>query len=920
MNNVKQFFTSRILLLAFSIVCTFAAKISQAQVITTLPLANVNLCACDQIIVGYSATGVYTAGNVFSVQLSNNVGNFVGAVTIGTLNSVALGGNIVCTIPCNTPFGSGYRIRIISSQPVAGGPNNGVDITIKPSPTVSIVFSTFNCVDTLTAIGAGGAGGAVPGNKYYITDIAPWGSPSNVNEMDQVFGVGNWIQDNFSANAAAIFVPGTQFVFIEGSDANGTACTNFMNANVALIESWVNAGGKLFLNAAPNNGGIQNWGFGGTTLNYQNLIPTNPNNVPGAIMTNLLHPINVGPNLPVDATGVYTGPYFAHADIVNGGTTVIHDAANPNIAVLTEKAWGAGIVMFGGMTTSNWHNNVAPLTNQHAINMRKNILVYLSGLVAAPPTYTYLWSTGATTAQILPTATGVYTVTCTSNLGCTATATYNYVAPPTPVVNITSTGVLCSGNTVTLDAGPGFATYLWDDASTGQTRVVNAAGTYYVTVTNAQGCIGSDTIDVVADTSLKADFTVDLHLGCENDTIFLTNNSTGAVTYNWLFGDGGYSSFQNPVPYVYFNQGIYTIRLIANNPPCADTMYVTIDCNHPLTSAFDITNNTPPPNVVLDSICLGYVFSTSLISPPVTQPTWVHEWNWGDGSPITGNNPNQHLYTTPGTFILTHTVTDTLGCVDSTQKLLFVDYNPYADFVVSDSVICVGEKVSFYDTLSPNIINFSWDFKDGNVLNNVSNPTHTWESGGLYNVTLTAKSTFCPDKVVSQDIQVNSYPQINIGRDTSICPGLTGSILIADVNNPGALYDWSTGESSNSIVVSQAGTYWARSKGECSVSDTIEVVRDCYLNIPNAFSPDGDGLNDYFIPREILSSGLKTFKMDIYNRWGENIFTTTSIDGRGWDGKYNGVPQPMSTYVYIIDAEFNNNIKKNFKGNVILVR
>lgn len=176
----------------------FAAKVSQAQVITTLPLANVNLCACDQIIVGYLATGVYTAGNVFSVQLSNNVGNFVGAVTIGTLNSVALGGNIVCTIPCNTPFGSGYRIRIISSQPVAGGPNNGVDITIKPSPTVSIVFSTFNCVDTLTAIGAGEAGGAVPGNKYYITDIAPWGSPSNVNEMDQVFGVGNWIQDNFS--------------------------------------------------------------------------------------------------------------------------------------------------------------------------------------------------------------------------------------------------------------------------------------------------------------------------------------------------------------------------------------------------------------------------------------------------------------------------------------------------------------------------------------------------------------------------------------------------------------------------------------------------------------------------------------------------------------------------------------------------
>ncbi len=169
-------------------------------------------------------------------------------------------------------------------------------------------------------------------------------------------------------------------------------------------------------------------------------------------------------------------------------------------------------------------------------------------------------------------------------------------------------------------------------------------------------------------------------------------------------------------------------------------------------------------------------------------------------------------------------------------------------------------------------------------------------------------------------IQVDAFPIVNIGKDTSICPGVTGSILIADVNNPGALYDWSTGESASSIVVTQPGTYWATSKGACAVTDSINVIRDCYLNIPNAFTPDGDGLNDYFLPRELLSSGVKTFKMDIYNRWGENIFTTTAIDGRGWDGKYNGVSQPMATYVYIIDVEFNNNLKKNYKGNVILVR
>ena len=60
--------------------------------------------------------------------------------------------------------------------------------------------------------------------------------------------------------------------------------------------------------------------------------------------------------------------------------------------------------------------------------------------------------------------------------------------------------------------------------------------------------------------------------------------------------------------------------------------------------------------------------------------------------------------------------------------------------------------------------------------------------------------------------------------------------------------------------------------------------------------------------------------MDIYNRWGENIFTTNAVDGRGWDGKYNGIDQPLGVFVYIINAEFMNNVKKEFKGNVTLLR
>ena len=98
------------------------------------------------------------------------------------------------------------------------------------------------------------------------------------------------------------------------------------------------------------------------------------------------------------------------------------------------------------------------------------------------------------------------------------------------------------------------------------------------------------------------------------------------------------------------------------------------------------------------------------------------------------------------------------------------------------------------------------------------------------------------------------------------------------------------------------------------------MKRDCYLNIPNSFSPNADGLNDNFLPRDILSSGLASFNMNIYNRWGERIFTTSNINGSGWDGKFGGKNQPIGTYVYQIDVVYNNKERKSYTGNVTLLR
>ena len=93
-----------------------------------------------------------------------------------------------------------------------------------------------------------------------------------------------------------------------------------------------------------------------------------------------------------------------------------------------------------------------------------------------------------------------------------------------------------------------------------------------------------------------------------------------------------------------------------------------------------------------------------------------------------------------------------------------------------------------------------------------------------------------------------------------------------------------------------------------SFSVNVDVDREIEPNetgmyIPNAFSPNGDGRNDYFIPRELLSSGIKEFSIKIFNRWGELIFKTNSVDGRGWDGSYGGKKQPLGVYIYMIDVQ-----------------
>ncbi|MEZ5014753.1 MAG: gliding motility-associated C-terminal domain-containing protein [Chitinophagales bacterium] len=102
----------------------------------------------------------------------------------------------------------------------------------------------------------------------------------------------------------------------------------------------------------------------------------------------------------------------------------------------------------------------------------------------------------------------------------------------------------------------------------------------------------------------------------------------------------------------------------------------------------------------------------------------------------------------------------------------------------------------------------------------------------------------------------------------------------------------------------------------CSATDSVEVWVDADFVVPSAFTPNGDGLNDFFT---VQSDFLTSFEMSIYNRWGREIFHSNDLKD-GWDGNLDGIPQEMGTYVYIIDAVSTQNTPIRKAGTVALLR
>lgn len=405
-------------------------------------------------------------------------------------------------------------------------------------------------------------------------------------------------------------------------------------------------------------------------------------------------------------------------------------------------------------------------------------------------------------------------------------------------------------------------------------------------------------------------------VGCLDDTIRLVATSNlNNVDFHWEDVNGNIVSTNEAFSTIVGEDAIYVVKAIDNNGcEAVDTVLV-----HGFRFSFDVAVDGR------DSLC---VYQPSQIFLDVDNPD-DYEIHWYPEEVIVSGQNTAQPVVLLGDHLgisvrLTHKPT---GCSDSASVNLNIA-TPF-DFDVSTPDLACFDQATILELIidHPESYEYIWSpneaFSDGQ---GTRLPVLKVNSSQIITVEVVNKSNGC-SKSLNIPIEVGDPFFLDVEADPNATINEGESVELHVVNVvPGVSYSWSNGEEGTSIVVSpeETTTYIVTGidKDGCLASDTITVtVRNAKCDetdvyIPNAFTPNGDGSNDIFIPR---SHFIDEMELIIFNRWGQEIFKSTDKTV-GWDGTFNGKPVSPDAYAYYLKVICVNAETYLKRGNVTLIR
>lgn len=515
-------------------------------------------------------------------------------------------------------------------------------------------------------------------------------------------------------------------------------------------------------------------------------------------------------------------------------------------------------------------------------------------LTASGGASTYTWSTGAGSSVIVvsPSVTTSYTVQSISPTGCPLKTVQQITVHAAPSITIDPPGSFCLETALTLTAR-GANSYTWVTGMNGPVlkTIANSTTSVYSVKGNSNGCVTTTTISVniLPLPSITVNNAQPICIGFNKvQPVVLT--ASGASSYTWNNGKTG-----SPTTFSLVEEFAYEVKGVGLNG-CIATKTGTIMVNYlPYVSADGG-----------DTICSkGSIKLTA-------HGAATYSWSNGASSAVAEVSPSvSTIYTVTGKT--------TAGCSNSASVAVIV--RPTPTLTAGSASTCGGVPVVL-SVASESVpgVNYSWSpgAQSGNTIQTAENVTTVY--------TVVAKSAGgCADSV-NVSLFITPVPDLHVGPSVSISPGGNVSLKASG----GSTYTWNPVDGLSCVncdspvasPITDMQYCVSAGEGMCTTTVCLDVVVTCEtekdFSVPNAFTPNGDGINDAFCLQG-WDECTSDFKVIIFDRWGEKVFESGD-PAFCWNGMHKGEVLNTGVFVYVIQAKKfkGDNIDK--KGNITLIR
>ncbi len=475
-----------------------------------------------------------------------------------------------------------------------------------------------------------------------------------------------------------------------------------------------------------------------------------------------------------------------------------------------------------------------------------------------------------------------------------------------------------SGELLITDAseGPEDIEYVWDMGDgtilTDQNPIYiyENPGTYTVTLTLISDACNQEMTEeqeVNFIPYIEADFDVSVIDICDAFLINVANQSEGGADFTWTMGDGNTLTETGSFEYVYASSGTYTIGLIIEDE---------LSCNLSDTTFVEVVLIEPPvlsPEISISQtgLCEELTYLAT-VEPNGT----VETYSWLLNNELVGSDASlDTIVNSPGLYTVTVVVTDPVCQHEFTNTIEFEFYEYLGFELPTPLSLCYYEESVFLNATVP-FPEASYDWNGGLS----TDPILEVSSAGQYEVTVGFNGC-----VEIQESNVNAIPDFPLSFQELICENQSNNILFEDANGIVEAVSWEDGQTGFQIEVSQGGYYpfTAIDLFGCEQVDSLLAIArddDPNLDIPNVFTPNGDGKNEVF---QIQGDSLVFYNLDVINRWGKQVFSTDQIYAP-WDGvlhEESGNEGGENNFVYILKYRDQCDLENQvLTGNISILR